>query len=421
MTILHLSDIHFKRKEKETYREDVQGKMIYAIKTHLEKYHPEPVLVAVTGDIAFSGKEYDEAKAFFKQLKTVLPTNIKFLIVPGNHDIDREEINDVFSLHSVVSDTEKVDRLLESRKQINFHINPKFKAFREFAGTLKPKLYKNDEDYFWVKDFKYNNVSFLGLNSCWACENDQDKDNITLGYPQVMDALKRSKLANRVVLMHHPPINWLNEIDFNRYSSEIFHNCQLMLHGHTHADNALVFKSPSHSCICLGANASYTKNRNGFIGFQFIEVEFREKGVGVKVWPYRLRTGGRVRFAPDTHRWEGQDGPFFQLKTFEHDTKPKKKKITHLSLEIPKEYKNWVEEFHSTMDIDLLAKKGEVITVNLPEVYIPVETRNPFYKPKEEDRKRTESEKYILEGMDEPGPGKDSKSKEPPSIDIEKY
>ncbi|NIM14207.1 MAG: SUMF1/EgtB/PvdO family nonheme iron enzyme [Candidatus Aminicenantes bacterium] len=32
------------------------------------------------------------------------------------------------------------------------------------------------------------------------------------------------------------------------------------------------------------------------------------------------------------------------------------------------------------MDIDLLARKGEVITVSLPELYIPIETLNPFYK-----------------------------------------
>jgi hypothetical protein len=85
------------------------------------------------------------------------------------------------------------------------------------------------------------------------------------------------------------------------------------------SDKAMIFKNPTDSCICLGANASYTntKDKNGFIGFQFIEVEFRRDGLEVKAWPYRLRTGGRVRFAPDEHRWEGQDGPHFQ-ETIKH-------------------------------------------------------------------------------------------------------
>jgi formylglycine-generating enzyme required for sulfatase activity/energy-coupling factor transporter ATP-binding protein EcfA2 len=144
----------------------------------------------------------------------------------------------------------------------------------------------------------------------------------------------------------------------------------------------------------------------------------------VKVWPYRSDKRGRFRFVPDYCRWENQEGPFFELKTYkdEGDSKKKKKetkKTTLLPLEIPKEYKDWVRQFHSTMDIDLLAKKGEAITVDLPELYIPIETRNPFYKPKEEEHKKTKSEKHILESMDEPGSGKESKSKEPPSIDIE--
>ncbi|MGD2086029.1 MAG: SUMF1/EgtB/PvdO family nonheme iron enzyme [Candidatus Aminicenantes bacterium] len=422
--ILHLSDIHFKRKEKETFREDVQAKMIDAIKKHLGKFHTEPDFAAVTGDIAFSGKEYDEAKAFFKELKSVLPSKTKFLVVPGNHDVDRRKISKFFSLHHIVQN-KKTDAFLEDKGEINRNINPKFKAFREFTDTLKPKLYREPDDYFWVKDFKDENVSFLGLNSSWACEGDDDRNNITLGYPQLMSALKKSKIPNKIVLMHHPPINWLNEIDFNLYSNEIFHHCQLILHGHTHADNALVFKNPADSCICLGANASYTDDKeDGFIGFQFIEIDFRQGEVGVKVWPYRLERRGMNRFVQDEHRWTGQEGPYFELKTYkdDDDTKEKKtqtKKTTPLPLGIPKQYKDWVRQFHSKMDIDLLAKKGEAITVDLPELYIPIETRNPFYKPKEEDHKKIKSDKHLLESMHEPGSGKDSKGKEPPSIDIE--
>ncbi|UCH92817.1 MAG: metallophosphoesterase, partial [Candidatus Aminicenantes bacterium] len=421
ITILHLSDVHFKREEKETFQEDVETKMINAVKEHLDKIHAKLDFVAITGDIAFSGKEYDKAKTFFKRLKSVLPTNTKFLVVPGNHDVDRKKISKFFSLHKIVRDNQ-TNAFLKNKEEMNTHVNPKFKAFREFTDTLRPKLYKNKNDYYWVKDFKENNVSFLGLNSCWACEGDDDRNNITLGYPQVIDALKESKISNRVVLMHHPPMNWLNEIDFNRYSGEIFNQCGLILHGHTHADNALVFKNPADSCICLGANASYTKDKHGFIGFQFIRVEFRQSRVGVKVWPYLLEKRGRVRFVPDVCRWENQEGPSFELKTYKDEDDAKKKetkKTPLLPLEIPKEYKDWVRQFHSQMDIDLLAKKGEAITVDLPELYIPIETRNPFYKPKEEEHKKGKSDKYLLESMDDSRTKKDSKTKEPPSIDIE--
>lgn len=413
ITILHLSDIHFKVKEKQTFRDDVEEKMAAAIKAHLEN-NRAPDFVAVTGDITFSGKEYEKANAFFKTIKSLLPPGTVVLPVPGNHDVDREAISKYFSLHTIVRD-KKTDGFLEDKKEIAGHILPKFKNFRAFADELHPGLYPSEADYFWVKDYEEKDVSFLGLNSGWACENDDDRNNITLGYPQVMNALGKAKNTNRVLLMHHPPFNWLNETDFNRYSGEIFYNCGLILHGHIHTHKPLVIKSPSGSSICLGATASYTDEKEGFIGFQFIEAEFGPGSTAVKVWPYRLDTRGRVRFIPDTHRWEGQDGPYFELEIAEKPSK--KRKPAPAALEIPGTYKEWIRHFHSTMNIELLAKKGEVVQVSLPELYIPIQTRNPFHKPEKEEKRKVKSDELFLE----PGetPGTETGTKESPYMDIE--
>ena len=65
--ILHLSDIHFKEKKDEdrkAFREDVRAKMLAQIKVHINKNKSNLDFVAVTGDIAFSGMEYEEAKTF---------------------------------------------------------------------------------------------------------------------------------------------------------------------------------------------------------------------------------------------------------------------------------------------------------------------------------------------------------------------
>ncbi|HLP58289.1 MAG TPA: SUMF1/EgtB/PvdO family nonheme iron enzyme [Candidatus Deferrimicrobium sp.] len=405
--ILHLSDIHFKAKKYEdstTFREDVQRKMVETIKTHSHK-HGIPHFVAVTGDIAFSGKEYGEAAGFFRELKKALNGQCEFLVVPGNHDIDREEVSPVFSLHSIINDKDKIDRLLDSPKEVAAHIQGKFKAYREFVEQIHPQLYNDEDRYFWVKEFAHRDVCFLGLNSCWACENDGDRNNITLGYPQIIKAINRPTVSNRVALLHHP-FNWLNEEDFNRYSDEIFKNCRLILHGHTHSDNALVLRNPSHSCIYLGANASYTKDKDGFIGFQFIEAKFSGHELAVKVWPYRLETRNRVSFVPDTHRWEEQDGPFFELSTSVVSTKEIKE--IPLPLEIPVDYINWIKEFHSVLPVEQLARKAEAVLINLPDVYIALEVANPFYKPMNEKMRKGEDKEKEREV-----------SKVPPTIDIE--
>ena len=168
ITILHLSDVHFKCKDKETtptFRQDVTTKMIEAIQQHLDKYQVVPDVLAVTGDIAFSGKEYDEAKLFFKDLKAVLPSKTEFLAVPGNHDVERDKVDPLFPLYETIIEKELIDGFLNNEKHIRDFINVKFKNFRAFIHEVIPGLYALNDDYFWVKDFHENNGLWTAM---WA-------------------------------------------------------------------------------------------------------------------------------------------------------------------------------------------------------------------------------------------------------------
>ncbi len=383
--ILHLSDIHFKKSkddQNKARRKDVRKKMIATVEAHL-KDNAFPDFAAITGDIAFSGKgyEYEEAAIFFEELRSILPEKTIFLVVPGNHDVDRDAV-DKFSPPYYVVKNNMIDEFLENNEQVKNKVNTKFNSFKTFLANLNSGLYKNEDDYFWVKNFKDKQVSFLGLNSCWASEGDEDRFNIALGYPQVMSALEKSgKMPNRVLLMHHPPFNWLKDMEYGKCRVELFNRCRLLLHGHDHSDKVSVFKDPSHSIICLGANASYTGEKEGFIGFQFIKVEFQERRVAVRIWPYIL-DARRNEFVPDRERWSTQKGKaYFDIETIEPSLKENRE--TRLSLQIPEGYRDWVKEFHSKMDIEQLDPNAEALNVSLPEIYIPLETANPYYEPEE--------------------------------------
>jgi len=172
--ILHLSDIHFRKGKNEddpVFREDVQEKMLKAIEAHVAEHDP-PDFVAITGDIAFSGKkaEYDLALGFINELKAKLPNETSFLVVPGNHDVDRGKIDEWFSVQRNIVNDEDINKFLADKKAIRKHVSPKFSAYREFAGKLGGEFYPDPGDYFWVKSFEEHQVAFWGLNSSWACE-----------------------------------------------------------------------------------------------------------------------------------------------------------------------------------------------------------------------------------------------------------
>jgi formylglycine-generating enzyme required for sulfatase activity/predicted MPP superfamily phosphohydrolase/energy-coupling factor transporter ATP-binding protein EcfA2 len=419
ISILHLSDIHFQYKKNEdnkTFRQDVQKKFLETIETHVKKQeHKGPDFVAITGDIAFSGKEYKEAEGFFNELKLKLPERTVFLPVPGNHDVDRDKVNEFFPLHRLVKE-KNADRFLENKKNIKDSINVKFKDFRKFSENLNPGLYEKKENYFWVKNIKDKQVSFLGLNSCWACEDDDDQFNIALGFPQVKEAFDKSMFSNRILLMHHPPFNWLMDFEYGTCRTEIFKNCGLILCGHTHADHAYIFQDPSNACICLSANASYTNHKEGFIGFQFINVEFKEKGETVRVWPY-IFDKRRIDFVPDRERYENQQGKeYFDIDTIVTLTKKGKRIIS--PLEIPAAYREWIIHFHSDIEVEKLDPNAKAARISLPQVYIPIETANPFYQPEKEKFQIEPGKKGKIKKLE--AAGKEEDLKEPSYIDIEK-
>ncbi len=420
--ILHVSDIHFRKSEDDDdpgFREEVQEKMLDTIEAHVKENDP-PQFVAITGDIAFSGKkeEYDAALAFVNQLKATLPEETYYLVVPGNHDVDRKKIKKWFSIQENIVEKGVVDDFLIDEEGVDELLSPKFSAFREFAQALDKEFYPEPEDYFWVKPFEEHGVAFLGLNSSWACERKEERFKIALGHHQLREAMKMSEaMPVRIALMHHPHANWLKDMEPGECRKKLFYHCDLLLHGHGHQDLAEKISDPANPIAVLGANASYTRNEKGFIGFQFISVIPQDVDVYLKVWPYIFDEIRERDFVPDYARYSTQKGKeYFELFPIQKTAGPP---VIHPAppLEIPEGYRQWIEDFHSNLPINQLAKKGEVFSVPLPKVYIPLDTSNPEYQA---EMKRIEAERKKREGVDD---GNDSSEalepKTPATIDIE--
>ena len=93
--ILHLSDIHF-RASKTWDSDPVLRALTDFVGKNVEAEGP-PDLIAITGDLAFSGRpdEYKLARTWLDQLwpKLGRPPKDHLLLVPGNHDVDRIKVN----------------------------------------------------------------------------------------------------------------------------------------------------------------------------------------------------------------------------------------------------------------------------------------------------------------------------------------
>ena len=259
ITWLHLSDLHFRKSQ--AYDENI---VLKALLHDLVEQQVRPDLIAVSGDIAFSGQpaEYDLARRFFDDLLQTTGLNEdRLFLVPGNHDVDRSLISTgARAIGDSLSDRKSANALLSTptdRKLV-------FARFKGYAAFVKAYLGKewrfDDSRYFYVQslDLAGQWVALLGLNSAWLCGSDQDKaSGLLIGERQARAALEQAEGANlKIALLHHP-FDWLREFDQNDSAAMLTDGCDFILHGHLHQAAATQLTSPDGAATILACGACY--------------------------------------------------------------------------------------------------------------------------------------------------------------------
>lgn len=279
--ILHLSDIHFRsgrawdadpvlRKLVKRVRDDVQSGLV-------------PDLVAFTGDLAFSGAadQYETATGWLQdQLWPVLGPDLphdRLLIVPGNHDVDREKVRrgsrhtqqellEKANQHEIASvlqhDDDRADMLAR---------HAAWSAFVEtWFGTPRPFCWSQRD-----LAIRGTRLHIAELNSAWMSCSDQDYGRLLLGRYQLNQAVQTAQAEDadwRLVLMHHP-WSYLAEFDQDEARAIVHQHADLVLRGHLHkpASERIVPPDPTRSCLELAAGSIYEDSEYPN-AFQWIEL-----------------------------------------------------------------------------------------------------------------------------------------------------
>ncbi|MBQ8280089.1 MAG: metallophosphoesterase [Roseburia sp.] len=228
MVVLHISDLHFgienDRSEKTKYIRPRQKEMIKSLLDTIEEIviaSPEwkPNVVAISGDIAWSGKreEYQLYKEFFvKPLIELLAIEEKHIITcPGNHDIIRERAKRVsrYSRDSKGKDPDVPDLNQQEMEDQAF-----------FFGEYVDELCNGDakeickaitfEEWPWA--------TFLILNSAWDCRNDDDEGRLRVGLSILENLIEKAPENNCVITLFHHPHTEVEDIveEIDRFSHQ---------------------------------------------------------------------------------------------------------------------------------------------------------------------------------------------------------
>ena len=245
--------------------------------------------VIVTGDIAFSGKkgEYASAARWLDRLTEGIGCEqTEVIVVPGNHDIDRDRISagaELMLQQIVEGGNDQLDLFLADTGDREI-LYAKFHAYRDFAEGYDCALAPDGGVAVTrtVEIAPNRFLRFVGLNSALLCTaRDCDEGKLLLGGGQHI--LPRTDGEELVVLCHHP-LKSLQDREVASATSEVGHACTFT---DMSTNPSAVVEAPVEGADLLTMSAGAVVPPNAEGGYQYtynlLSFEWDSSTEGLKV------------------------------------------------------------------------------------------------------------------------------------------
>jgi len=268
--ILQLSDIHFRVGENPVRARVDEIRMAVQAIAH----DVTDVLLVITGDVAYSGKqqEYEIATDFVEKVERGLRAlaSVNFMgtvMVPGNHDCDFDPQSSVRSLL-----TGSIGTVVQGTEPPPEDIAAQFlcvqDAFFAFEELVSPKASTGNR-LSWTREFSGTSgkVAVRCFNTAWL---SQRKDVSGQLHAVVADAEVAD--FDLVLTIFHHPYNWLQPENARAFKKIVETTSDVVLTGHEHDGDAYAKVSTA------GATTNYVEGAalqaSGVDnGFNFVKID----------------------------------------------------------------------------------------------------------------------------------------------------
>jgi len=262
---LHLSDFHV---GKDGYG---QRQLFKYIINHVKERVASgnaPDLVFITGDIANKGldKDYKEFyDQFFMPLLECLPIDSqgRIFIVPGNHDVDRNQARAVQTKDVLL----RVPEFLDPTEQGQFErqsVFPRFKSYLENDITNTGDHWLNTAKGIFQTTVEIQGIKLgvVGLNTAWLSCSDDDRHNLSAGKSLLEDGLEAIKSCDIKIVLGHHPVDWFLDTELEPVRALLGRHTALYLHGHMHKPLGKYVEGAGYPFLALQSGASFQAREN---------------------------------------------------------------------------------------------------------------------------------------------------------------
>lgn len=294
LKFLHLSDIHFKKKDSVVF-DDIRNEIEREAQKTVDQIGVIDGIL-ISGDIAFSGQpeEYATALSWLEKLCKILkspPENV--WCIPGNHDVNRGVIRDselIQTIHEKIrhAGSSRIDEIIgqflndnEARELI---YRPIKNYVSEFASKYNCDI--NAEKSFIEHDFQLNDGSTLRIRGVNSTIISYDRDNETDSKLAVgtFQSTMLQEAGVEYLLMCHHPYPWL--IDYDKRTDHWRSRAKIQLFGHKHRQRL----NEIDKCLVVSAGAMQPDNRepDWIPTYNYLDVavvgESNERKLAIKVF-----------------------------------------------------------------------------------------------------------------------------------------
>jgi predicted MPP superfamily phosphohydrolase len=238
LALIHLSDIHIEDRRCEVLAR--AEKICATVNTLLPDV--AGVIIAVTGDIAYSGtsEQYALALEFLERLRLCIQAKVPHVVVytvtvPGNHDGQfKAETKARRQLIDSVVATNEVDESI-----VSIVVAPQA-AYYEFEELI-PHQYRSYSDALWKQHeltISGKKIVISALNASWMSQVPEEQGRLVFPAQKYEDQAKVSGDV-KIVLLHHP-LNWYCQSSYHPLREMCRTHYEIVMSGHEHTSAAIL-------------------------------------------------------------------------------------------------------------------------------------------------------------------------------------
>jgi predicted MPP superfamily phosphohydrolase len=296
--LLHLSDLHLRNATQYDASPLLRG--VLQVAKQLVAADAAPDLIVLTGDLAYSAQrdQYELVRTWLDRLLQTVGLDARsVLVVPGNHDVDRERCKNVMVRSVETALRTGPDKVVAEVLADPDQLRPLHARYEQFLAFLTALGVAHPATPSWAYQTTVHGLRlhFAGLDTAWLHSGEGLQGRLVLGLRAVHAALADADEADLVIGLAHHPLSWLVEWDQRNVTPPLRTKLDLLLRGHLHSAEPSLTGGPGYELVELAAGCLYEASDYAN-SFQLIELDPDAHQGRVRPWVWSPQ---RFAWVPD--------------------------------------------------------------------------------------------------------------------------